>query len=97
MNLAYDIGKAYLEYFLFRVVSYLFDERIWKELKEIKIPWFLFEGRLKGQLILIEILVSAFLSKNELENVNFCPSLTGQKVFVRFSGELKKPKRPFRN
>ena len=27
---------------------------------------------------------------NELENVNFFPSLLGQKFFVRFLGELKK-------
>ena len=36
-----------------------------------------------------EILVSSILSKNELENVNFCPSLLRQKFFVRFLGELK--------
>ena len=33
--------------------------------------------------------------ENKLDNVNFCPSLEGQKVFVRFLGELKKPKSPF--
>ena len=27
--------------------------------------------------------------KNKLENVNFCPSLLGQKFFVRYLGELK--------
>ena len=30
--------------------------------------------------------------KNKLENLKFCPSLLGQKFFVRFLGELKKPK-----
>ena len=42
-----------------------------------------------------EILVSSILPKNELENVNFCPSLLGQTFFVRFFGELKKTKSPF--
>ena len=42
-----------------------------------------------------EILVSSILPKNELENVCFCPSLRGQKFFVRFLGELKKPKSLF--
>ena len=32
--------------------------------------------------------------KNELENVNFCPNPRGQKVFIRFLGELK-PNSPF--
>ena len=36
-----------------------------------------------------EILVSSILPKNELENVNFCPSLLGQKFFVCFLGEQK--------
>jgi hypothetical protein len=36
--------------------------------------------------------VSSILSKNELEKVNFCPSLLGQKFFVRFLEELKKQK-----
>ena len=49
----------------------------------------------KGQLISKEILVASVLSKNELEFVKFCPSLLGQKFFVRFLGELKKPKSPF--
>ena len=39
--------------------------------------------------------MSSILPKNELENVNFCPSLLGQKFFVRFWRELKKPKSPF--
>ena len=44
----------------------------------------------KGQLI-SKGNFSVFNSpKNELENVNFCPSLLGQKCFVRFLGELKK-------
>ena len=34
-------------------------------------------------------------SKNELENLNFCPSLLGQKFFVRFLEELKTQKSPF--
>ena len=33
--------------------------------------------------------------KNELENVNFCPGIHGQKFFVCFLGELKKPKGSF--
>ena len=33
--------------------------------------------------------------KNELEIVNVCPILLGQKFFVPFLGELKKPKSPF--
>jgi hypothetical protein len=33
--------------------------------------------------------------KNELENVNFCPNLLGQQLFVLFLGEFKKPKSPF--
>ena len=44
-----------------------------------------------------EILVSSILPKNEPENVNFCPSLLEQKFLVRFLGELKEPKKPFRN
>ena len=39
--------------------------------------------------------MSSILPKNELENVNFSPSLLGQKFFVRFLGELKKPKSHF--
>ena len=39
--------------------------------------------------------MSSILPKNKLENVNFCPSLLGQKFFVRFLGELKKPRSPF--
>ena len=42
-----------------------------------------------------QILVSSILPKNKLENVNFGPSLPGQKFFVRFLGELKNPKSPF--
>jgi hypothetical protein len=33
--------------------------------------------------------VSSILPKNKLENSNFCPSLLGQKFFVRFLEELK--------
>jgi hypothetical protein len=40
-------------------------------------------------------MVSSILPKNELENVNFCPSLLGQKFFVGFLEEMKKPKSPF--
>ena len=36
--------------------------------------------------------VSIFPQKNELENSNFCLSQLGQKIFVRFLGELKNPK-----
>ena len=39
--------------------------------------------------------MSSILPKNELENVNFCPNLLGQKFFVPFLGELKKPKSHF--
>ena len=39
-----------------------------------------------------EIPVSSMLPKIELESFNFCPSLLGQKNFVRFKGELKKQK-----
>jgi hypothetical protein len=39
--------------------------------------------------------MSSILPKNELENFNFCPSLLGQKFFVRFLEELKKPNNPF--
>ena len=39
-----------------------------------------------------EILVSSILLKNELENVDFCPTLLGQKFFVRLLGE-----KPFLN
>ena len=40
-------------------------------------------------------MVSPILPINELENSNFCPSLLGQKFFVRLLGELKIPKCPF--
>ena len=36
-----------------------------------------------------------FFQKNKLENSKFCPSLLGQKFFVRFLEELKKTKSPF--
>ena len=51
----------------------------------------------KGQLI-SKGNFSVFNSpkKNELKNVNFCPSLVGQKFFIRFLGELKKLKSPFK-
>ena len=49
----------------------------------------------KGQLISKEILLSTILPKNELDIVNFYPSLLEQNFFVRFLGELKKPKSPF--
>ena len=39
--------------------------------------------------------MSSILPENELENFNFCPSLVGQKFFVRFLEELKKTKSPF--
>ena len=49
---------------------------------------------LKGQLILNEIFSFFIAPKNQLENVNFCPSLLGQKFFIHFLGELKRPKSP---
>ena len=49
----------------------------------------------KGQLISKEILVSSILPQNELENVDFCPSLQGQIFFVSVLRELKQPKSPF--
>jgi hypothetical protein len=50
----------------------------------------------KGQLI-SKCIFGVFNSskKNELENFNFCPSLMGQKFFVRFLEEMKTPKRLF--
>ena len=39
--------------------------------------------------------MSSILPKNELWNVNFCPSLLEQKFFVCFLKELKKTKSPF--
>ena len=39
--------------------------------------------------------MSSILAKNELENLNFCLSLLGQKFFVRFLEELKNTKSPF--
>ena len=49
----------------------------------------------KGQLISKGLFGFSILPKNELENVNFCPSLLGKKCFFHFLGELKKPKSPF--
>ena len=40
-------------------------------------------------------MVSSSHPKNELKIFNFCPSLLGQKFFVRFLEELKKTKSPF--
>ena len=40
-------------------------------------------------------MVSSILPKNELENSNFCPSLLGQRFFVRFLEELKNPEFSF--
>ena len=52
---------------------------------------------LKGQLISKGnfCVFNSDSPKNQLENVNFCPSLLGQKFSVRFLGELKKLKIPF--
>ena len=50
---------------------------------------------IKGQLISKENFSVFNSPKNELENVNFCPSLLGQKCFINFLGELKKPKYSF--
>jgi hypothetical protein len=41
--------------------------------------------------------VSSILPKNELENVNFCPSLLGQNFFVRFFGRIEKNKKTLQN
>ena len=49
----------------------------------------------KGQLISKGLIVSSILPKNELENSNFCPSLMGQKFFVRFLEEFRIAIRPF--
>ena len=38
---------------------------------------------------------SSLFPRNELENVNLCPNLLGQKFFVLFLGKLEKTKRPF--
>ena len=46
--------------------------------------------------VIKEILVSSILPKNELENVNFCPGLLGQKFFVRFL-RIENNKKPFKN
>ena len=51
----------------------------------------------KGQLISKEILVSSILPKNERENFSFCPSLLGQKFFVRFFGRIENTKKSFSN
>ena len=48
----------------------------------------------KGQLISKGNLSVFNSPKKELKNVNFCPSLMGQKFFVCFLGKLKKPKSP---
>jgi hypothetical protein len=41
--------------------------------------------------------VSPILPKDELENVKFCPSLLGQKIFVRFWGKIEKKQKAFQN
>ena len=46
---------------------------------------------IKGQLIS----KGNFLPKNKLDFSNFCLSLLGQKFFVHFLEELKKPESPF--
>ena len=40
--------------------------------------------------------MSSVLPKNEIEHSNLCPSLLGQKFFVRFLVELKKTKSRFK-
>ena len=47
------------------------------------------EKRLQVSSSRKEILISSNLPKTELKNVNFCPSLTAQKFFVRFLGALR--------
>ena len=49
----------------------------------------------KGQLISKGNFSVFNAPKKELENVDFCPSLLGQKFFVQILEELKKPKSPF--
>ena len=49
----------------------------------------------KGQLISKENFGVFNSPKNKLKIVNFCPSQLGQIIFLRFLGELKKPKSPF--
>ena len=54
--------------------------------------------QLKGQLISKgNFSVNSILHKNKLKNVIFCPSLLGQKIFVRFLWEFEKNKKPFWN
>ena len=50
----------------------------------------------KGQLISNEILVSSILPKNELENVNFCPSLLEQNFFHWFFGRIETQNRHYK-
>ena len=50
---------------------------------------------LKVSLSRKEILMSSILPKNKLKNAKFCPSLLGQKFFVCFLEEFKKPNSPF--
>ena len=49
----------------------------------------------KGQLISKCLFGVSNSPKKGTWNSNFCPSLLGQKFFVRFLGELKKSKCPF--
>ena len=51
----------------------------------------------KGQLVSKGNLVSSILPKSKLENLNFCPSLLGQKFFLRFLEEFKNYKKSFWN
>ena len=77
-------------------------EIYWNDSKKTSFPdsnfkfsWLGLFHCIKGQLI-SKGNFSVFNSpKNELENVNFCASLLEQNFFVRFLGELKKPKSPF--
>ena len=64
-------------------VQILIAQEVWGTATEIASP----QGKV--------FLVSSILPKNELKNSNFCPSLLGQKFFVRFLEELKNPKFPF--
>ena len=58
-------------------------------------PLFCLEAWVDDPTQKVSSLASSILPKNEFENLNFCPSLLGQKFFVCFLEELKEPKCPF--
>ena len=51
----------------------------------------------KGQLISKGNFIVHNSPKNELENVNFCPSLLGAETFRSFFGIIEKTEMPLRN